>query len=436
MRLPTIRWTRLLLTMLLLSSVQSLSFAGAPFIRGDTDYSHTIELTDAVRIFGFLFLGEPETIGCEDSADSNDDGVVDISDGINILVFLFVGTSPLPRPGFECIENLESSFFRVVTCEETAVLQLDYDYTTDDPYTCGDPAFIAGKDVGRPVAVHQPASYEPDVPIPLVLFLHGGFLSPCRDDLRVGGWFESIRGFRELADSVGFLYAIPDGQVQRLQDPADPQRLACAVFWNATDAMGGFMPGVLDDVGYLGGVIEEIREKFNVDEKRIYIIGRSNGGFMAHRLACDHAPVIAAVVSIAGATYLDPSECSPSAPVHVLQIHGTADEIVRYDGGRILDWTPPYPGAIATVEQWAAHNGCSLDVEEERVDVEPNTDGAETVITRYTTGCRAGGSAELWTIEGADHVPGLLSPLASFPLEGNPAFSRLIVDWLLAHPKP
>ena len=49
---------------------------------------------------------------------------------------------------------------------------------------------------------------------------------------------------------------------------------------------------------------------------------------MAHRMACDHADAIAAIVSIAGATFLNPDDCAPSEPVSVLQVHGTNDAVI------------------------------------------------------------------------------------------------------------
>ena len=64
----------------------------------------------------------------------------------------------------------------------------------------------------------------------------------------------------------------------------------------------------------------------NVDPYRIYVAGHSNGGFMSYRLACTHADRIAAIVSLAGATFDTPADCSPTEPVAVLQIHGTADD--------------------------------------------------------------------------------------------------------------
>lgn len=71
-----------------------------PFLRGDSDGSFSVELTDAVHTLNFLFLGGPR-LPCEDAADSNDDGRIGVDDPIQILNRLFLRADPLPPPGDE-----------------------------------------------------------------------------------------------------------------------------------------------------------------------------------------------------------------------------------------------------------------------------------------------------------------------------------------------
>ena len=106
----------------------------------------------------------------------------------------------------------------------------------------------------------------------------------------------------------------------------------------------------------------------------------------------------------------------------MLQIHGTADTVIAYEGGTFRRGEPQHPGAMEGVAAWAAHNGCAVTgVDAGTLDL----DGLETDVTRYTRGCKTGGSAEMWTINGGGHVPAL-----------SEHFSRLAVEWLLGHPKP
>ncbi|HSA28737.1 MAG TPA: PHB depolymerase family esterase [Phycisphaerae bacterium] len=258
-------------------------------------------------------------------------------------------------------------------------------------------------DLGRkPVPIHVPPSCNPAVPMPLIISLHGYSIR--------AEWMEHVLQFKPLADEYGFLYAYPEGTTDS----------AGAVFWNATDGCCNFYGSSADDSGYLHRVIEAIKAGYNVDPARVFLFGWSNGGFMCHRMACDHADIIAAIASFAGTTYKSSSACSPSGPVHVLHIHGTADPTVGYSGGSIG------AGAVETVRRWAAYNGCSLqaDTSAPPIDLYPNLSGNETSITRYGTGCRLGGSAELWTVTGGTHD--------LFPANRT----RLVVEFLLAHPKP
>lgn len=260
--------------------------------------------------------------------------------------------------------------------------------------------------VGRGnILVHVPPAYDPAEPTPLVLLLHGyGANGPSQ---------EAYMQFTPLADEIGFIYAYPSGTLDNNN----------ARFWNATDACCNFFGSTVDDSGYLLELIDAIKAILTVDEDRVHLIGHSNGGFMSYRMACDHPDVIASIASLAGASWKDPSDCLPSSPVHVLQIHGTADNVVLYNGGTFVN---PYPGAVESVEQWATFGGCSLvaDTSAAPLDLDAGIAGAESTVTRYESGCNSGGSSELWTIQGGSHSPNLSAD-----------FSRLVIEYLYAHPK-
>jgi hypothetical protein len=67
------------------------------FRRGDSNRDGEVDLSDAVSVLGFLFLGATPP-GCEDAADANDDGRIDITDPISTLGSLYLGNGPLPDP--------------------------------------------------------------------------------------------------------------------------------------------------------------------------------------------------------------------------------------------------------------------------------------------------------------------------------------------------
>ena len=57
----------------------------APFVRGDSDLSGSLDITDGIRTLGFLFLGNPSQLDCLDAGDSDDSGQLTITDGIYLF---------------------------------------------------------------------------------------------------------------------------------------------------------------------------------------------------------------------------------------------------------------------------------------------------------------------------------------------------------------
>lgn len=258
----------------------------------------------------------------------------------------------------------------------------------------------------RPVIVLVPSTVKPDVPAPLVIMLHGYSVNNVVEEIYLQ--------LAPLAKTRGFLYAHPDGTIDK-----DGK-----YFWNATDACCDRYSTGVDDSGYLARVIKEIKARYNVDPKRVYLFGHSNGGFMSYRMACDHADEIAAVATLAGAMFADVSRCKPAAPVSVLQIHGTADQEVLYAGDTMA---PGYPSAAVTVKDWAELDGCAStpDTSAPGLDLDEALPGAETRVERYAQGCKPGGGAELWSIQDGVHIPALSTD-----------FREKLIDFFYAHPKP
>ena len=281
--------------------------------------------------------------------------------------------------------------------------------TTAAPETTTPPAPKA--DPARPYDVFVPPSYREGTPMPLLLLLHGYSAS--------GDIQEAYFQMQALAEARGFLYVHPDGTL----NPIGEQ------FWNATPACCGFNSKV-DDSQYLLDIIDDVSARYDVDPKQVYVMGHSNGGFMSYRMACDHADVVAAVASLAGATFADDADCAPSQPVSVLQVHGTADATISYGGGQILGNT--YPGAIETAAKWAAYNGCTGGLgapDATTLDFDQSVAGAET-SPQFHEGCPSGVAVGVWTIDGGSHIPPINTATTPYPM------TAAIVDFLLAHPKP
>ena len=261
----------------------------------------------------------------------------------------------------------------------------------------------------RQVKLYVPSQYVASKPAPLVILLHGYSASGSLEDLYLG--------LRVVAEADTVLYAHPDGTV----DSKGNQ------FWNATDACCNFNGSTVDDAAYLTSLITEIGTRYTVDPKRVYLIGHSNGGFMSYRMACDHADVVASIVSIAGAMWLDASKCKPSGPVSVLEVHSNTDMTISYAGGTTGAGGGQYPGATTTVGDWVTIDGCATpgNTSLPNLDIDSTVPGAETSVTQYQAGCRDTTEVDLWTINGDGHIPGF-----------NSSFAPMIFQFLLAHPKP
>ncbi len=235
----------------------------------------------------------------------------------------------------------------------------------------------------RPARVVFPTAYDGETALPLVVLLHGYSASATLQDVY---W-----GMSRHARANGYYLVLPDGTVDESGNR----------FWNATPACCDFGGTGVDDEAYLRGLVHEMKDRFPVDAGRVYFVGHSNGGFMSFRMACAMADEVTAIGGLAGATFLTEEECGASQPVSVLQVHGTLDDAVAYEGG------PAYPSAPEAVRRWAERAGCdtSMPSELEPMDLESDLPGAETTVLRYETGCVEGVDAELWTIEGGSHIP-------------------------------
>lgn len=262
-------------------------------------------------------------------------------------------------------------------------------------------------DAGRgDVPLVLPSSYDSAYVTPLIVLLHGYGSSGAGQD--------AYMKFSALADRYGFILATPDGTQE-----AGGQKNR---FWNASKACCNFFDSQQDDSAYVLAIIDKVRAAYTVDPRRIYLIGHSNGGFMSYKAAYEHSNVIAGIASLAGAAGTDAMP-APSNPVHILQIHGTADDTIAYAGSEIRGST--YPGAEETVKRWAAYNGCA-DTGQliGTLDLDVQIEGLETTRTSFAQGCRVGGSTELWTIAGGSHIPQITD-----------TFSHEVLEWLLARQK-
>lgn len=170
-------------------------------------------------------------------------------------------------------------------------------------------------------------STEKDHKMPLVISLHGGFASPK-------GMLH-LADFRPVADREKFIVVCP----------------ASKRIWHDGANLHG-----IDDVKFIDQLISYTIKTYHVDPERVYVTGISNGGFMTARLACQLNQRIAAVAIVAAT--LDIGEgYDLDRPMPALYMHGTADPIVPYKGGKLFGRSAYSQDAV--IDKWVALNNCN-----------------------------------------------------------------------------
>lgn len=243
-----------------------------------------------------------------------------------------------------------------------------------------------------PALLRLPANLQAGERVPLLLVLHGFGVS--------SSLLIAKAGLNAIADQKKFAYLAPEGARDALGRP----------FWNAGKSCCNLDHQPIDDVKRLRELLDANLSNAAIDPKRVFVIGYSNGGFMAQRLACDVGDRIAGVVSVAGAAPSPDVPCAQNSALAVLEIHGDADPVVHYAGGTVFDRADvePHASAIDTAKYWAQRLSCSAAPRTlTPLDLEPHMPERETTVQRYDD-CR--GAVELWTVKGGGHYVALQPP--------------------------
>jgi len=223
----------------------------------------------------------------------------------------------------------------------------------------------------RNYLVHVPPGIEQ--PTGLVINLHGAGMT--------AGAQAAMTNYNAVADQHGFVVVYPEG-----------------VDLSWADGRGASVPdrqGV-DDVGFLVALADRLTQDFGIDPGHVFATGMSAGAFMANRLACSRADVVSAVAPVAG-TLGSASPCNPSRPVSVLSIHGTADNVVPFNGGPMVGrgGASDIVSAPAMAQRWRELDGCPAPVE----------DSPSPSVHRFTAaGCADGTEVSFIQIDGGGHT--------------------------------
>lgn len=241
--------------------------------------------------------------------------------------------------------------------------------------------------VRRSYYVHVPAGDDGARPLPVVVAIHGAF-SHARK-------FDRESGFSRLADLERFLVVYPQGI-----GLGDLLR-----HWNSGHCCGKARDMELDDVGFVLATVEDVARRYPVDRDRVYVVGHSNGGMLAYRIAAERSRDVAAVAVVAatigGTPSADEPEWTvprPAHPVGVLALHGRADESIPYEGGRAAQ-SRGESTAISVARSiglWVEANAC---------DPEPRVESMNggRVELRSWSGCDGDADVALYSLDGWGH---------------------------------
>jgi amidase len=234
----------------------------------------------------------------------------------------------------------------------------------------------------RTYSLYIPEAYTGDTPWPLVVNMHGRYLTAA-DQI-------AFSGMNAVADTEEFLVVYPQG-------------VGTPTGWNNLEEPEG-----ADDVGFTGAMLDELEAIYSIDSSRVYATGLSNGGGMSNLLGSRLSDRIAAVASVAG-----PFIVTTPRPLPALHMHGTADAIAPYDGGPIgiPGLNIIFPAVDDVIDAWRENNHSTGDpIVEHFPDVDPN-DSSTVQLFKYEDGAHyltSSGDEQtaevlLYRIEGGGH---------------------------------
>jgi len=230
----------------------------------------------------------------------------------------------------------------------------------------------------RTYVVHAPIGHDLKTPMPVVLALHGATMNGP-----MMAWFS---GLNSKADEAGFIAVYPNGTGTH-----------SSFTWNGGDCCGSAVQNKVDDVAFIGAVIDDLMRAHPVDARRIYATGMSNGAIMSYRLASELSERIAAIAPVSGSIGTEIGQ--PKRPVSILHFHGTRDDFIPFTGGLGKKGIsgPNFRSVDDSVRAWLKANGCE---EAPKIDVlSDGSDGLRVIRRTYGAG-RDGAEVALVRVQG------------------------------------
>ena len=230
--------------------------------------------------------------------------------------------------------------------------------------------------INRRYIIYKPKSYTENSPL---LFMLHGFGSNMNNIL-------AYSKMNDVADQNGFMICYPQGTTL----------VTGQAHWNANLQMS-----TVNDIDFLSFLALKIQEEYKTSKENIFSSGMSNGGFMSFLLACQLSEKIAAIASVTGSMTFDTYDnCNAQHPTPILQIHGTSDNIVPYNGNT---------GSLSiddVISYWVNYNNCDTNPTITTFpDLDPS-DGSTVEHIIYSGGDNASTIEHMKVIGGGHTWPG------------------------------
>lgn len=253
-------------------------------------------------------------------------------------------------------------------------------------------ALVTSDGLTRRYILITPTGLNSQTPVPLLIALHGFSGSAAQ--------FMSSARFETTVPKRTMLVAYPDGLGEESSLPQS---------WNAGGCCSGLRPDVIDDVAFIAQLITSISKSATIDPTRIWVVGHSNGGMMAYRVACELSATVTAVAAGAGALMVP--TCVPKRPVSMIHLHGVADATVPFAGGGDLVQFPP---TTSSVQAFATANNCAA-----------TQSGVDTTAAHYERDFTCPSAADVRLVVDT-----------AWSHSWQPSWSASILSFLFDHPRP
>ncbi len=215
---------------------------------------------------------------------------------------------------------------------------------------------------------------NPSGPMPVMFFLHGlgDNVTNCDQSFN----------FSLLSNHYGWVIVTPQARNEGL-----------GTMWNV-----GLLNSSTDDEGFLMALLDTLEVQYSLNPDSVFFTGFSMGGFMTHMMAIKHGDRITACAPVSGVITNALASQAPVAPVRMLHIHGTSDNVVGYNGYSSTFSMNLGIGVDAIMDYWKNANSCEG---EPTIDSIPDLVNDGLRFVHYTYDC--GTDLQLLKVIGGAH---------------------------------